>query len=296
MTHNIPSNPIFLLTHFTREGKWAPKADSLEKFGNFACGLLQLSCGTKIKVSKEFEWGNIKLEAVPRSLIKKITTATITAFLTLLTLPFSLPFFIAGAICLKSSKSHKLLFQQLMLKSTEKQIVQQYSNVDFAAKGCQTVSDAIQYVINNKSDSANLLSFSNVTDEHLKELAMGHPSLKKLCILADKITEVPSLFKNLRHLELHFGGGNHPKLPEDLSKLKTLVLNCCNPFEMPKTLHNLKHLYLIESPLKTLPENLKKLELFNRFNSPHISKEEEARKLPKQCIISSDHPKEIIKY
>ncbi len=57
--------------------------------------------------------------------------------------------------------------------------------------GCKTGSEAINYIIKNKLQSANLFVFSDLTDEDLNILIENCPDLHTLFLRSDKIKEFP---------------------------------------------------------------------------------------------------------
>lgn len=304
MTVNFNKNPGFLLTRFHR-AEGVPQADGLEKFGNFALGLLQLSSGRTVNVTKvvdELSEQKNWMEETPEkqfsleqslgykgekqySLITRI--ALIAVFI--LFLPVTLPLALAGAIALHSSKSYSDLFPKKIKQDDKPEDIKE---IDLKAMGFEKAYDAVNYLCKRKAKSADLRAFPDLEDYDLKALAHQCPQLKKLRINSTNVTELPSEFKNLEFLECDICT-NLKSMPDDLPKLKTLILSCVALKKWPSNLKSLEVLHLIETYTAFLPskKNLKNLKEFNYFNSTGISKALLAE-LPKGCEISNDYPKQ----
>ena len=97
-------------------------------------------------------------------------------------------------------------------------------NLSLSIVGCKTGSEAINYIIKNKLQSANLSEFSDITDEDLNKLIENCPDLHTLFLQSDKIKEVP--FEKLQALQsLDLTGCmqlSGDKLAEALGKLTAL--------------------------------------------------------------------------
>ncbi len=91
--------------------------------------------------------------------------------------------------------------------------------------GCKTDSEAINYIIKNKLQSANLSNFHEITDEDLKKIIENCPHLHTIFLqYSDKLKEVP--FEKLQALQcLDIAGClqlSGDKLTEALGKLQAL--------------------------------------------------------------------------
>ncbi len=98
--------------------------------------------------------------------------------------------------------------------------------------GCKTGSEAIEYIIKNKLQSANLSDFFDITDDDLKKLIENCPNLHTLFVHSNKIKEIPfEKLQALQRLDLAWCKQlSEDKLPEALAKLtalKSLVLRGC---------------------------------------------------------------------
>ncbi len=280
----IVNNPGFILTTFQRQ-QGAPEADGLEKFGNFACGLLHLSFGREISVSKapleQAEDAGLHVQELKSSVISRIVSIAIY----ILTLPISLTFTIAGAISLACSKSYHSLFDQLF--SANHPAVE----ITPSDQGCETATEAVGYLIEHPCQGADLRQFKDLNNEHLIQLAKHLPELKTLRVYCKNLTKVPDQFKHLEELECH-NCNESLKLPDSLSSLKTLKIIGGGVNEWPSDLQNLETLHLFESWCQILPPNLKSLKEFNCFNSPHFSTEA-LEGLPETCNVISELPKDM---
>ena len=72
-------------------------------------------------------------------------------------------------------------------------------NLSLSIVGCKTGSEAINFIIKNKLQSANLSNFSDITDENLKNLNENCPDLHRLILRSDIIKAVP--FEKLQALQ-----------------------------------------------------------------------------------------------
>ena len=72
-------------------------------------------------------------------------------------------------------------------------------NLSLSIVGCKTGSEAIDYIIKNKLQSANLSDFPDITDEDLKKLIENCPDLHTIFLRSDRIKEVP--FEKLQALQ-----------------------------------------------------------------------------------------------
>ena len=118
--------------------------------------------------------------------------------------------------------------------------------------GCGTGSEAVDYIIKNKLQSANLSDFPDITDEDLKKLIENCPDLHLLFLQSDKIKEVPfEKLTALRRLDLWKCTqlpGN--KLAEVLSKctaLQSLNLKWCDQLSGDKLAEALGKLTALEA-------------------------------------------------
>lgn len=280
----IINNPGFILTAFQRQ-QGAPEADGLEKFGNFACGLLRLSFGKEISVSKapleQTEDPGLHVQELKSSVISRIVSIAIY----ILTLPISLIFTIAGAISLACSKSYNSLFDQLFSANHPAGVINPTDH------GCETAAQAVGYLIEHPCQGADLRQFKDLKNEHLIQLAEHLPELKTLRIHCKKVTKVPDQFKHLEELECHSCNESF-KLPNSLSSLKTLKIIGGGVKEWPSDLQALETFHLFESWCQSLPPYLKSLKEFNHFNSPHFSAEN-LEGLPETCNVICELPENM---
>lgn len=276
---SIINNPGYILTAFQRQ-EGAPEADGLEKFGNFACGLLHLSFGGLISVSKasleQTEDTALHVQELKSSVIARIVSIAIYIF----TLPISLTLTIAGAISLACSKSYSSLFQQLFSAKI--------AEINPKKHKCKTAKQAVVYLAEHPCEGADLREFKDLTNADLMQLANHLPELKVLRINCKNVTKVPDQFKHLVELEC-WSCNEALKLPDSLSHLKTLKIIGGGVSEWPTDLQNLETFHLFESWCQTLPPNLIGLKEFNYFNSPHFSAAA-LEELPKTCNAICEIP------
>ncbi len=98
-------------------------------------------------------------------------------------------------------------------------------NLSLKHVGCKTGSEAINYLIKNKLQRANLSQFYDITDENLNKLIDNCPNLHTLFVHSDIINEVAF---------------------EKLQALKILELDCCTQISEDKLAESLGKLTAIQ--------------------------------------------------
>ncbi len=125
-------------------------------------------------------------------------------------------------------------------------------NLPLSFVGCKTASEAINYIIKNKLQSANLSHFPYITDGDLKKLIENCPDLHTLFLRFIKINEVPfEKLPALQSLNLRQCVQlSEDKLAEALSKLtslKNLNLSGCEQLSGNKLAEALGKLTALQS-------------------------------------------------
>ncbi len=122
-------------------------------------------------------------------------------------------------------------------------------NLSFSLVGCKTGAEAINYIIKNKLQNANLSEFSDITDVDLNKLIKNCPDIHTLGVRSNKSKDVP-FAKLLQSLNLGgYWGLSEDKLIESINKLtalQSLKLAGCRLLSEDKLLEELRKLKALQ--------------------------------------------------
>ncbi len=118
--------------------------------------------------------------------------------------------------------------------------------------GCKSSLEAIDYIIKNKLQSANLRDFSDLTDEDLRNLIENCPNLHTLFVKSDKIKGMPfEKLTALKNLNLawcrQLSGDKSIEALAKLTALQSLDLGMCRQLSRDKLIEALAELTALQS-------------------------------------------------